>query len=764
MTVQNTNTKNIYVGNGSTTVFPFTFYTLSEHPEYIKVYITGADGVDVLTENYTIDMQAQNVTYPKNGSPLKQGEKITIARELPLLQDLNLVNQGPFFAEEIEKGFDEVVMIAQQLSEGIQRALAMAISADAESFDNKIPLVAGKSIKVNDDGTGFEVTEDPAKVLPLAESAVETAKENANIAINNASAALTSKEEAEKYAKEVISKIRAYSNIAEMVADENIKAGQTAQTLGYYEANDGGGGTYFIRSKTANDVADGGSIHELQNGLVAELLTGNEIISAKQFGIVGDGVTDETEKIKKILNRTEKVFFPKGIYIYSDIIECKTSFFGEGKDLTVFHNISNPNYASFRLGSDTEVYGFKVKVEQTTRDGKGYNSSPISTMSRVSDVYIHDLKIEGGNSTAIFIYGSKRIIIKNCTVLNTLADGIHITNAAQDVLVDGCYIEGTGDDGIAFVSYEVDGSRCCNCKAVNNTVKSTKTRGIINGASENIIISNNYVTNCSSSGILVHSHYGGWDFLSAKNTIITNNIVVNNLQYYLPSTTRTMGEIRVVEAARMDYFLNEGTVIKGNTIITDGLGFECFQTKDVIFSGNFVKAPWGFYETTGVGVAPYPLNIIIDNNVFDGVKNNCSIDRGNNISVINNRFNVVSGNPIAINFGNVAYGMVNNNVVYNQEDANGSITIANCRNFSVGYNIPTPSVYRHSNPNAESDDGEWNVSFYGNAIGHTIPISNTQDHVPAIGTISLNSPKTKLQIKTGGTTDTVEYKYITLED
>lgn len=176
MTVQNTNTKNIYVGNDSTTVFPFTFYTLSEHPEYIKVYITGAGGVDVLTENYTIDMQAQNVTYPKNGSPLKQGEKITIARELPLLQDLNLVNQGPFFAEEIEKVFDEFIMIAQQLSEKTNRSLKIKLSTEEFGFDVTVPIAAGKSFRVSDDGKKLEVTEDPAKVMPIVEGLLEETK------------------------------------------------------------------------------------------------------------------------------------------------------------------------------------------------------------------------------------------------------------------------------------------------------------------------------------------------------------------------------------------------------------------------------------------------------------------------------------------------------------------------------------------------------------------------------------------------------------
>lgn len=179
MTVQNTNNKNIYIGNGATTVFPFTFYVIKENPEHIKVYVTNDEGIDVETDNYIIDMDAQTITYPKNGTPLAEGKKITIARVLPLFQLLNLVNQGPFFAEEIEKAFDKNVMILQQIDEKVSRTLKTAISVEGEKFDATLPLKAGKSIKVNDNGDGFELTEDPAKVLPLAQAAEKNANESA---------------------------------------------------------------------------------------------------------------------------------------------------------------------------------------------------------------------------------------------------------------------------------------------------------------------------------------------------------------------------------------------------------------------------------------------------------------------------------------------------------------------------------------------------------------------------------------------------------
>lgn len=93
-----------------------------------------------------------------------------------------------------------------------------------------------------------------------------------------------------------------YESVAEMKVDRLLKAGMTACTLGYYSPNDGGAGTYIIRAKQEADVDDGGSVHELVSGLVAELVVENGTVCPEQFGAKGDGVTDDSLVLEKILN------------------------------------------------------------------------------------------------------------------------------------------------------------------------------------------------------------------------------------------------------------------------------------------------------------------------------------------------------------------------------------------------------------------------------------------------------------------------------
>lgn len=192
MTVQNLIVKNFGEGNGVTTKWPFTFACPEKHPEYIKVYIKDADGNVNLTTDFSVDMKTREVTYPVTGPVLPAGQKIVIARELPLHQVLKLVNQGPFFAEDLEITYDELVMMIQQLNEKLERTMSFSIDVDQNMFDPNVPIAAGKTYRVNAAGNGFEVTDDPAEVYPKVkalkdetQSAAADARKAANLTTEN---------------------------------------------------------------------------------------------------------------------------------------------------------------------------------------------------------------------------------------------------------------------------------------------------------------------------------------------------------------------------------------------------------------------------------------------------------------------------------------------------------------------------------------------------------------------------------------------------
>lgn len=252
MTVQKDVTKNIYVGNGSTRTFPFTFECPAEHPEYIKVYLMQDDGTALATSDYQMDMDARQITYPSSGTALPEGKKLVIMRELPLQQMMNLVNNGPYFAEDIETALDESIMALQQIAEKLNRTITMSVDIDGDAFVNEVPFEAGKSFRIADDGKSIVLTEDPARVLPLAQEAYTQAQAQAQSAAASAAAAAQSEDSAFESAG-VAGNSAQYASASAASAAENARLAEGYKTAA--ETAKSNASLYAANAKTSADNA-----------------------------------------------------------------------------------------------------------------------------------------------------------------------------------------------------------------------------------------------------------------------------------------------------------------------------------------------------------------------------------------------------------------------------------------------------------------------------------------------------------------------------
>ena len=125
LTVASDSNKCLYVGNGVTRVWPYSF--LLYNAAHLEVWVKRGEADSVrLERGYVLNELERTVTYPVDGTgeaPLSDKDRIILMRVVPVLQLLDLVNQGNFFSEDIEQNFDLLVMMIQQVSEALSRAV-----------------------------------------------------------------------------------------------------------------------------------------------------------------------------------------------------------------------------------------------------------------------------------------------------------------------------------------------------------------------------------------------------------------------------------------------------------------------------------------------------------------------------------------------------------------------------------------------------------------------------------------------------------------
>ena len=122
-----------YLGNGVTTTFAYLFKILADTE--ILVVRTNADTSEtVLTlgAHYSVTgvgSDTGNVVLSAPADDLPTGTSLTLYRNVSLTQELDLVNQGEYFAEDIETALDRQMMATQQVDEKTERALTVLTAA-----------------------------------------------------------------------------------------------------------------------------------------------------------------------------------------------------------------------------------------------------------------------------------------------------------------------------------------------------------------------------------------------------------------------------------------------------------------------------------------------------------------------------------------------------------------------------------------------------------------------------------------------------------
>ncbi|WP_376712963.1 right-handed parallel beta-helix repeat-containing protein [Burkholderia sp.] len=176
-------------------------------------------------------------------------------------------------------------------------------------------------------------------------------------------------------------------------------------------------------------------------------------------------------------------------------------------------------------GTGSTLVGVTLAGTGTTR-----LTTPASTKVEVTGagVQVLHVTIDGGASAGIFVFGGNGVAIVGNTVHATLADGIHATHGATNVLVQNNTVTDTGDDLIAVVSYLDDGRPSSNVLIDHNAVSGNPWgRGIAVVGGQAVTISNNTVDGVQKAAGILVAQEDSWNTYGASNVVISGNVVTN---------------------------------------------------------------------------------------------------------------------------------------------------------------------------------------------------------------------------------------------
>lgn len=171
MTISSTTSKNTYSGDGSTTVFAYTFRILQDADILVQIKDTnGTVTTQTITTHYTVSNAGEdsggNISFVTAPAAT---DTVIFTRNLDFKQETDYVESDSFPAESHEEALDELTMGLQQLGEQADRSMKFDSAVTGFSVDLPEPE-AEKFLRINAGNTGFELADETGSLVNLSKA------------------------------------------------------------------------------------------------------------------------------------------------------------------------------------------------------------------------------------------------------------------------------------------------------------------------------------------------------------------------------------------------------------------------------------------------------------------------------------------------------------------------------------------------------------------------------------------------------------------
>ncbi len=349
-----------------------------------------------------------------------------------------------------------------------------------------------------------------------------------------------------------------------------------------------------------------------------------DVVSVKDFGAVGDGVTDDTAALQACYTA-----HPGAVIDHEN-----------GKTYIVSATL-NVSSGSILQGAST------IKAKNATAI-----AGAVLLGSGVSDVKIRELKINGnasgsnGATFGVFFMSGSRNVIENVHVFDTLQTGLKLESESGSKILNNqvinCGRVGFAENhGIEVIS--ITSTPLQNIVIAGNTVTAAFRKGITTystgvGVVRDVAIYGNTVNGCSLGGVYIGSDSNTYP---QSGISVTGNVCFDNyVNITLASTT--------------------GGVVSGNTCRDDngGGGIEVIKSDEYTVSGNLVSDSSVHGIQASKGTATCANGSITGNTVTRS--NTSSSGFGCGILLEGATNTVVAGNTVTDSAARMTYGIAEN--------------------------------------------------------------------------------------------------------
>lgn len=288
MTISTTTIKNSYSANSSTVTFNYTFKIAADTE--IEVIIRASDGTETIKSkgtHYSVtgvgNAGGGSITFVTQHTP-QTNETVVLRRVTPLTQGLDLIENDPMPAENIETAYDKLTAISQELQEQLDRSIKVSKTSTISNpeITSDASQRAGKLLGFDSSGN-LDSTIDGTAVAANATAAAASATAAASSATNAAASAV----QAQNVAGGGTVKITSNDTTAALLDAKLAVSGSLTKTT----LNAGGNEQIQLA------VSGGAEVYGFKKSYVAATL--NYVVTVAGGKFLIDGVSQATLNLKE---------------------------------------------------------------------------------------------------------------------------------------------------------------------------------------------------------------------------------------------------------------------------------------------------------------------------------------------------------------------------------------------------------------------------------------------------------------------------------